>query len=134
MKTGFGGYCSRVRSTCPCCGYRVFNGPPGTEDLCPICAWRDDLMHLRFPLFNGMPNGISLVDAQMNYGVIGAKDASSLGSVRFPAAGDERDPDWRAIDLDVDRPKTIPVDFDGLAEPQDPASLYYWLPASCREP
>ena len=118
-----------MRFTCPCCGYRVFNGPPGTEELCPICGWRDDLMHLRFPFFNGMPNGISLIDAQMNYSVIGAKDADALKGVRFPNSADERDPDWRPLDLDVDQPQEMPVDFDGLAEPQDATTLYYWLPA-----
>ena len=117
-----------MRYTCPCCGYRVFNGPPGTEELCPICGWRDDLMHLRFPLFNGMPNGISLIDAQMNYSVIGAKDADALKGVRFPNSGDERDPDWRPLDLDIDEPQEMPVDFDGLAEPEDATTLYYWLP------
>lgn len=86
-------------------------------------------MHLRFPLFNGMPNGISLVDAQMNYSLIGAYDAGALKSVRFPGAGEQRDPDWRPIDLDIDTPQNIPVDFDGLAEPEDPTSLYYWLPS-----
>ncbi len=115
------------RYPCPCCGYRVFGGPPGTEELCPICGWRDDEMHLRFPLFNGMPNGISLVDAQINYALIGAKDPSALQNVRFPAASDERDPNWRAIDLDVDDPQTVPVDFDGLAQPEEPSALYYWL-------
>lgn len=118
-----------MRYTCPCCGYRVFNEPPGTEELCPICGWRDDLMHLRFPLFNGMPNGTSLIDAQMNYSVIGAKDADALKSVRFPASEDERDPDWRPLDLDVDQPQEMPVDFDGLAEAEDATTLYYWLPA-----
>lgn len=97
--------------------------------MCPICRWRDDVIHLRFPLFNGMPNGISLVDAQMNYSLIGAKDAEAVKYVRFPGPDDRRDPEWRPIDLDVDRPQTIPVDFDGLAEPEDPTTLYYWLPS-----
>jgi Cysteine-rich CPCC len=117
-----------MKYTCPCCGYREFGGPPGTEELCPICGWMDDLMHLRFPLFNGLPNGISLVDAQLNYSIVGAKDADSLKSVRFPDERDERDPNWRAIDLDIDTPESIPNDFDGLAEPEDPTTLYYWLP------
>ncbi len=117
-----------MRFTCPSCGYRVFSGPPGTEEVCPICGWLDDLMHLRFPLFNGMPNGISLVDAQMNYSVMGAKDETALKNVRFPGPQDERDPDWRPIDLDIDEPQTIPVDFDGLVEPDDPTRLYYWRP------
>jgi hypothetical protein len=86
-------------------------------------------MHLRFPTFGGMPNGISLVDAQMNYSVIGAMDPQALKSVRFPGPQDERDPDWRAIDLDIDEPAQLPVDFDALEEPEDPTTLYYWLPA-----
>ncbi len=86
-------------------------------------------MHLRFALFAGQPNGISLVDAQVNYGMLGAKDAAALKTVRLPMAGDERDPDWRAIDLDVDEPQSIPVDFDGLAQPEDTTTLYYWTPA-----
>lgn len=117
------------RYTCPCCGYKTFVGPPGSEDVCPICGWRDDLMHLRFAAFNGLPNGISLVDAQLNYELIGAKDAAAVKNVRLPGAGDERDPDWRPIDLDIDRPASIPVDFDGLGEPEDPTLLYYWLPS-----
>ncbi|HZZ65552.1 MAG TPA: CPCC family cysteine-rich protein [Candidatus Baltobacteraceae bacterium] len=118
-----------VRYTCPCCGYRVFSGPPGTEEVCPICGWCDDLMHLRFPLFNGRPNGISLIDAQANFNVIGAMNEAALKSVRFPTDADERDPDWRPIDLDIDDPPTVPVDFDALQEPSDTTTLYYWSPA-----
>ncbi|WP_241494482.1 CPCC family cysteine-rich protein [Pseudomonas asplenii] len=29
--------------TCPCCGYAVFEEPPGSHDICPICFWEDDL-------------------------------------------------------------------------------------------
>jgi Cysteine-rich CPCC len=107
-----------MRYTCPCCGYKVFSGPPGTEETCPVCGWRDDLMHLRFPLFAGRPNGISLADAQVNYAMTG-----------FPARQYERDPEWRAIDRDVDDLADVPVDFDALAEPEDFTSLYYWLPS-----
>jgi hypothetical protein len=117
------------RYTCPCCGYKTFGGPPGTEEVCPICGWLDDLMHLRFAAFNGMPNGISLVDAQMNFALIGAKDPGAVKHVRYPGPHDRRDPDWRPIDLDIDRLESIPVDFDALAEPEDPTAFYYWLPS-----
>jgi hypothetical protein len=106
-----------MRYTCPCCGYKTFSGPPGTEDTCPVCGWRDDLMHLRFPLFSGAPNGISLVDAQVNFEITG-----------FPSKEFEHDPDWRPIDREVDDLPEIPVDFDALEEPEDPTTLYYWLP------
>jgi len=120
------------RYTCPCCGYRVFSKPPGSEEICAICGWRDDLMHLRFVLFNGLPNGISLAEAQQNVAQIGAKDAGALGSVRFPGAGDERDEDWRPFDPEIDEAEGIPTDFDGLQEPEDPTALYYWLPTYYR--
>ena len=76
-----------------------------------------------------MPNGISLVDAQTNYSVIGAKDAQALKNVRFPGPQDQVDPDWRAVDLDIDDLPPIPVDFDSLSEPEDPTTLYYWTPS-----
>lgn len=110
-----------MRYTCPCCGYRVFSGPPGTEELCPVCGWRDNVMHLRYPLFSGMPNGISLADAQVNHAMTG-----------FPSNAFERDPDWRPIDRDVDELPQPPVDFDALSEPEDPMTLYYWLPSYWR--
>lgn len=74
-------------------------------------------MHLRFPLWNGLPNGTSLRDAQMNFRLIG-----------FPDSQYPRDPDWRPFDADTDDIQNIPVDFDGLAEPEDPTTLYYWRP------
>ncbi len=118
-----------TRYPCPCCGYRVFPAPPGSAERCPICGWQDDLRQLRYALFNGPPNRISLIDAQMNYALLGAKDAAALHSVRFPAPGDARDPDWRAIDLDVDNPQDVPLETT-IAEPvQDATRLYYWTPA-----
>ena len=113
---------------CPCCGYRVFARPPGSEDPCPICGWIDDLMQLRFAAFDGQPNRISLLRAQRNYAAIGAKDEAALTHVRFPRDGDVRDPEWRALDTDSDDVGSVPVDFDALAEPEDPSALYYWLP------
>jgi hypothetical protein len=105
------------RYTCPCCGYRVFGGPPGTEERCPVCGWLDDMMHLRFPAYGGLPNGVSLADAQTNFALVG-----------FPSSDFERDRDWRPLDLDVDRIEEPPADFEGLAEPEDPTALYYWMP------
>lgn len=116
------------RYTCPCCGYRVFRDAPGSQELCPICGWRDDLNHLRFVLFNGLPNGISLAQAQQNFMALGAKDAESLGNVRFATEDDERDPDWRPFDSELDEAEAVPNDYVGLSTPDDPTALYYWLP------
>ncbi len=85
-------------------------------------------MHLRFILFDGRPNGISLLDAQRNFVSMGAKDAESMRSVRFAGNGDIRDPEWRPLDVDNDEPESIPNDFVGLAAPNDPLELYYWSP------
>lgn len=74
-------------------------------------------MHLRFPYFAGLPNRVSLADAQVNFAMTG-----------LPPKGVERDPDWRPIDRDVDDLPDPPVDFDALSEPEDPTTLYYWLP------
>jgi hypothetical protein len=38
-----------LRFPCPCCGYRVFQRPPGNHEKCPVCLWEDDLSQLRFP-------------------------------------------------------------------------------------
>jgi anaerobic ribonucleoside-triphosphate reductase len=32
-----------ARWPCPCCGYQVFTGPPGSYEICPVCGWEDDL-------------------------------------------------------------------------------------------
>jgi hypothetical protein len=35
-----------MKYTCPCCGHKTFNEPPGSFDICPICYWQDDIMDL----------------------------------------------------------------------------------------
>lgn len=117
-----------MKYPCPCCGYAMFSGPPGTEDACEICGWRDDAMQLRFPLFAGRPNGMSLIDAQLNYSLLGAVSAAAAKTVHAVSSHDVRDPEWRPLDRDVDDLQDVPVDFDGLVFADDPAALYYWLP------
>ena len=51
---------------CPCCGYMVFEEPPGSYEICPICFWEDDPSQLRFQRTTGA-NHVSLVDGQRNY-------------------------------------------------------------------
>lgn len=117
-----------MKFTCPCCGYRPFTLPPGSEETCPICAWIDDVNQLHFPAFAGRPNGVSLLEAQRSYNELGAKDAAAMAHVRFAGPHDVRDPDWRPLDEDVDDLRSVPVDFDGMPPPQDLTALYYWLP------
>src|SRR5436190_23116503 len=44
---------------CPVCGYLVFDEPPGSYAICPICFWEDDAIQLGFPLMGGGANSIS---------------------------------------------------------------------------
>jgi len=38
---------------CPCCGYVVFDEPPGSYAIRPICFWEDDLAQLRIFFIRG---------------------------------------------------------------------------------
>lgn len=72
---------------CPCCGYRVlYEQPPGTYLVCPICFWSDtgDTWALR--------------RSQLNFVSFGACDLQWLSQVRCPTEQDERDPNWQLLD------------------------------------
>ncbi len=105
---------------CPCCGYLVFDEPPGSDCLCPICFWHDDVSQLRFPMEGGGPNKLSLLEAQRTFQRLGAKE---------PRVQDRRDEGWRPID-----PQRDDVEYSvkgtnyGSTYPDDPTVLYYWRP------
>jgi len=115
-----------TRCPCPCCGYLVFEEPPGSYDICPACGWEDDLAQLRFPRMNWGPNKVSLVEAQANFAQHGTSDPrSSLR--RPPASVHARDPDWRPFDDSLDHPEEpVPGLEYGESYPDDPTTLYYW--------
>lgn len=72
---------------CPCCGYMtLYEQPPGTYLVCPICFWED----------RGTPYGLS--NAQRNFLEFGAVDRRWLGQVRSPTEQDRRIPNWRSLD------------------------------------
>jgi hypothetical protein len=48
------------RFPCPVCGYFVFDEPPGSFAICPICFWEDDIVQLGFPLMAGGAMPLSL--------------------------------------------------------------------------
>lgn len=40
---------SRIASyPCPVCGYLVFDEPPGSYAVCPVCNWEDDALQLEY--------------------------------------------------------------------------------------
>ena len=107
---------------CPCCGHMSFSEPPGSYDICPICYWEDDVVQLRWVLRGGGANKPSLVESQQNYAKHGAMEERFVKNVRQPRAGDERDPEWRPVDTERDRPQ----ERDDPPWVKDYTVYYYW--------
>jgi hypothetical protein len=99
---------------CPCCGSLVFEEPPGSSYICPVCQWEDDGPGLRWVLRNaGGPNDLSLYDSQK----------------RFEKSGIEprnRDASWHAFQLHVDYAERFEGGEAGHTYPADSTTLYYW--------
>ena|SRR3989338_8058070 len=115
-----------MKYTCPSCGYFVFSDLPGSDAICPICFWEDDISQLRFASTTGS-NRVSLVDAQKNYAQFGAIEENALSNVRKPNSNDQLDPYWRPLDATVDKIEVPVSDKDyGLSYPTDRTELYYW--------
>jgi hypothetical protein len=87
---------------CPCCGYLIYDEPPGTYFICPICFWEDDLVQLVFPDGGGGANRESLIEAQQNFAKFGAC-SEDCRSVRPPTSSERRDASWRPLDPQHDR-------------------------------
>jgi hypothetical protein len=113
---------------CPCCGFPVFDEPPGSYDNCPICAWEDDDVQLRFPDLSGGANKPSLIEAQRTFAECGSSDTLRFAKVRPPAADELRDAGWRPIEPKQDLFKELDR-RDGTDEwPAQNVQLYYWRP------
>jgi len=113
---------------CPCCGYLVFDEPPGSFDICPICFWEDDIVQLRFPQMGGGANTLSLHQSQQNYLEHGVSDLRFAGNVRKAKPLDVRDPDWRPFAPESDPHLKWDSQEDRERPKLDmpPLSLYYW--------
>ena len=113
---------------CPCCGHLVFTQEPGHHEVCPICLWEDDLAQLRFPLMTGMVNTAPLETAQRNYQSFGAAEKKNQGLTREPIEGEELEPGWRPLNLEIDNVEQ-PRRGENYAETypwRDTTVLYYW--------
>lgn len=104
----------------------VFDEPPGSYAICPICFWEDDIVQLRLPTMLGGPNKTTLVDAQRTFVRVGACEERLIKRVRPPSDADVRDTDWRPIEEGSDSFEDPYA--PGIAEcyPEDPTALYYW--------
>ncbi len=75
----------------------------------------------------GGANKVSLIDAQKNFGDIGAVESRILEHVRKPNDQDEKDKQWRQIDLSRDKiEEPIPGKDYGETYPHDVTKLCYW--------
>jgi hypothetical protein len=52
---------------CACCGFLVFDEPPGSYAVCTICGWEDDAVQLANPCTRGGANSSSLAEAQESF-------------------------------------------------------------------
>jgi len=112
---------------CPCCGYLVFDGEPGTHSLCPICGWEDDFVQLRYSALEGGANRFSLYQAQKNFAQFAASEPSLKSMTRAASPGVVRDPQWRPLDPAID--SILEDDPDGqVGWPVgvDLTLYYYW--------
>ncbi|HEU4451489.1 MAG TPA: CPCC family cysteine-rich protein [Longimicrobium sp.] len=109
---------------CPCCGYLVFDEPPGSYALCPVCDWEDDALQLEFATtLRGGANAGTLLEEQQRY----------LWPEWLRRRADyPRDPLWRPVDPETDV-------FEDFHDPRcirptsDAAdALYYWRPSFWR--
>jgi hypothetical protein len=110
----------------------MFDDPPGSYDICSICFWEDDLSQLRFPRTGGA-NHVSLIEGQKNFAEFGACEKRILKSVRPVSAADEKEKEWRPIDLSRDNIEEPISGIDyGTTYPRDCTLLYYWRPTYWR--
>lgn len=111
---------------CPCCGHLVFDEPPGSFQICPVCYWEDDIVQLADPSYRGGANQASLAEAQRSYARHGWCEDRVAPFVRPPSQEEVRDPRWRPLDESRDRigPTTEPR---RLGREPNLAVLYYWL-------
>jgi len=113
--------------TCPCCGYKVFDEPPGSYAICQICFWEDDVFQLYYPHQAGGPNGCNLIEAQVNFVQFGACERAMSKNVRASGESDVHDEAWFPLWA---RRVELPDSDTDTRHPQHmtcPHDLYYWL-------
>lgn len=117
----------KQKYTCPCCGYKVFDNPPGSFEQCPICFWEDEAFQLRYPREKGA-NKFSLVEAQNNFEDYKVSDPSLKIFVREPNINDKKDINWKKINLKKDKiAEKKEEDKEKInIYPTNLTRLYYW--------
>ncbi len=74
-----------MKYKCPCCGFYTFeHRPNGTYDICKVCFWEDDPTQLGDCNYKGGANGVSLLQAKVNFLRFGACEERMIPYVREP--------------------------------------------------
>jgi hypothetical protein len=107
---------------CPACGFIVFDEPPGSYDICPVCNWEDDYVQLTYPAMSGGANKESLYEYQQIWIERLPLSKNSYEEYR-------RDQAWRPLRLEEieslrEQPETGKEYFEAAGE--------YWLEYSWR--
>ncbi|MEP7338804.1 MAG: CPCC family cysteine-rich protein [Acidobacteriota bacterium] len=106
---------------CPACGFLVFDEPPGSYAICPVCEWEDDHIQLKHPAMSGGANSISLLEHQR-------KLLNVLPATLREFDGYKRAPDWRAL-IERDCADSLEPPNSGLdyfKAAAEPSPGYYW--------
>ena len=79
-----GGFMEK-KCACPVCGYYTLRRDPRlTHEVCPVCYWEDDPLHLYDPDYVGPGNQLSLTQARLNYYEFGVNRLADLPFIRRP--------------------------------------------------
>ena len=54
----------KLPNLCPCCGLYEHDTPPGSNGICVICKWQDDIVQRDDPYYENGANGMSLNEAR----------------------------------------------------------------------
>jgi len=107
---------------CPCCGHVVF-AEPGSDEICPICFWQDDIVQLRWPDMPGGANSVSLIEAQQNFIDHKVSEMRFLKDVRLAEPNERIDPGWRPLNVDAD---VLESSLPGSRYWPDHDQFYWW--------
>ena len=107
---------------CPCCGFLVFEEPPGSYDICPVCKWEDCAVQLRHP---DSPYGPNPPLAVAQVGLLERLPADVRSFESF-----SRDISWRPLrESDFAIEESAPRDgseyFEAVAQTGEELA-YYW--------
>jgi len=98
----------------------VFSESSGSDEICPVCYWQDDIFGLLEPFVAMGPNHVSLAQAQKNFGELGFSEPrfARLKNRLSPPSQFAIDPEWRPI---LSPEKFHPGQFR-----PEKGSPYYW--------